>query len=198
MTGLPPATDAYVMVAAVDVGILNLTNYKAPDPEAWFFGQRQLGLELRDLYGRLIDGSLGATGKLRTGGDGAQMADERQPADREAGRLLLRPGEARRRGQGDVDFDIPQFNGTVRVMAVAWTKDAVGHATSDVIVRDPIVVTASLPRFLTPGDKAAAAARYRQYRRPGRRLHAGAGVRRHRRRQPTRTSCARSRASARR
>ena len=35
-----PATDAYVMVAAVDVGILNLTNYKAPDPEDWFFGQR--------------------------------------------------------------------------------------------------------------------------------------------------------------
>ena len=57
-------------------------------------------------------------------------------------------------GKATVDFDIPQFNGTVRVMAVAWTKDAVGHATSDVIVRDPIVVTASLPRFLTPGDKA--------------------------------------------
>ena len=94
VTGLPPATDAYVMVAAVDVGILNLTNYKAPDPEAWFFGQRQLGLELRDLYGRLIDGSLGATGKLRTGGDGAQMTDERQSADREAGRLLLRTGAA--------------------------------------------------------------------------------------------------------
>ena len=89
------------MVAAVDVGILNLTNYKAPDPEAWFFGQRQLGLELRDLYGRLIDGSLGATGKLRTGGDGAQMPTQRQPADREAGRLLLRTGAARRRRQGD-------------------------------------------------------------------------------------------------
>ena len=58
------------MVAAVDVGILNLTKYKAPDPEAWFFGQRRLGIELRDLYGRLIDGSLGATGRIRTGGDG--------------------------------------------------------------------------------------------------------------------------------
>ena len=57
-------------------------------------------------------------------------------------------------GKATIDFDIPQFNGTVRVMAVAWTKDAVGHATSDVIVRDPIVVTASLPRFLAPGDKA--------------------------------------------
>ncbi len=63
VTGLPAATDAYVTIAAVDVGILNLTDYKAPDPEAWYFGQRRLGLELRDLYGRLIDGSLGATGR---------------------------------------------------------------------------------------------------------------------------------------
>ncbi len=55
-------------------------------------------------------------------------------------------------GKASVDFDIPQFNGTVRVMVVAWTKDAVGHGTSDVIVRDPVVVTAALPRFLAPGD----------------------------------------------
>ena len=154
VTGLPPATDAYVMVAAVDVGILNLTNYKAPDPEAWFFGQRQLGLELRDLYGRLIDGSLGATGKLRTGGDGAQMATNGSPPTEKLVAFFSGPVQLDADGKATVNFDIPQFNGTVRVMTVAWTKDAVGHATSDVIVRDPIVVTASLPRFLTPGDKA--------------------------------------------
>ncbi|WP_292239508.1 alpha-2-macroglobulin family protein, partial [Mesorhizobium sp.] len=73
VSGAQAGSKAYVMVAAVDVGILNLTNYKAPDPEDWFFGQRMLGLEIRDLYGRLIDGSLGTTGKLRTGGDGANM-----------------------------------------------------------------------------------------------------------------------------
>ena len=93
--------DAYVTVAAVDVGILNLTRYEPPDPDDWYFGQRQLGLEIRDLYGRLIDGSLGATGRLRTGGDGGQVALAGQPADRKAGGLLLRPGQARRRRQGD-------------------------------------------------------------------------------------------------
>lgn len=61
---------AYAIVAAVDVGILNLTRYEPPKPDEWYFGQRRLGLEIRDLYGRLIDGSLGATGRLRTGGDG--------------------------------------------------------------------------------------------------------------------------------
>ena len=39
-------------------------------------------------------------------------------------------------------------------MAVAWTEDGVGHAQSDVIVRDPVVITAGLPRFLAPGDSA--------------------------------------------
>ena len=57
-------------------------------------------------------------------------------------------------GGAVVSFDLPQFNGTVRVMAVAWSKTAVGHAFSDVIVRDPVVVTAGLPRFIAPGDHA--------------------------------------------
>ena len=39
-------------------------------------------------------------------------------------------------------------------MTVAWTKEAVGHASQDVIVRDPVVITAGLPRFLAPGDAA--------------------------------------------
>ena len=57
-------------------------------------------------------------------------------------------------GKATIDFDIPQFNGTVRIMSVAWTKEAVGHAAQDVIVRDPVVITAGLPRFLAPGDAA--------------------------------------------
>ncbi len=39
-------------------------------------------------------------------------------------------------------------------MAVAWTKDKVGQASTDVIVRDPVVLTATLPRFLLPGDRS--------------------------------------------
>lgn len=154
VTGLEPATDAYVMVAAVDVGILNLTNYKAPDPDGWFFGQRMLGLEIRDLYGRLIDGSLGAMGRLRTGGDGGQMQTNGNPPTEKLVAFFSGIVKLDASGKADIDFDLPQFNGTVRVMAVAWTKDGVGHATSDVIVRDPVVVTASLPRFLTPGDQS--------------------------------------------
>ena len=52
-------------------------------------------------------------------------------------------------------FDIPAFAGTVRVMAVAWSKDKVGKASGDVVVRDPVVLTATLPRFLRTGDRGA-------------------------------------------
>ena len=154
VTGLPAAADAYVTVAAVDVGILNLTDYQAPDPEGWYFGQRSLGLEIRDLYGRLIDGSLGAAGRLRTGGDGVGMTARGNPPTEKLVAFFSGPVKLDAEGKATVSFDIPQFNGTARVMAVAWTKDAVGHAETDVIIRDPVVVTAGLPRFMAPGDTA--------------------------------------------
>lgn len=154
VAGVAPGSNAYITVAAVDVGILNLTNYKAPDPEDWYFGQRMLGLEVRDIYGRLIDGSLGTTGKLRTGGDGAAMQPQGSPPTEKLVAFFSGPVQLDADGKARIDFDIPQFNGTVRVMAVAWTKDAVGHASTDVIVRDPVVITAGLPRFLAPGDAA--------------------------------------------
>ncbi|MCO5065352.1 MAG: alpha-2-macroglobulin family protein [Rhizobiaceae bacterium] len=146
--------EGFVTVAAVDVGILNLTNYKAPDAVGWYFGQRRLGLEIRDLYGQLIDGSLGVAGKLRTGGDGAQMTAQGSPPKGKLVALFSGPVKLDADGKASVDFDIPQFNGTVRLMAVAWTADSVGNAQQDVIVREPVVITAGLPRFMAPGDRA--------------------------------------------
>ncbi len=155
VTGAGVGDTAYVTVAAVDVGILNLTRYEAPNPDNWYFGQRQLGLEIRDLYGRLIDGSQGVAGRLRTGGDGAQMPLQGSPPTEKLVAFFSGPVKVDAEGKANVSFDIPQFNGTARVMAVAWSKSGVGHASKDVIIRDPVVVTASLPKFLAPGDKAA-------------------------------------------
>lgn len=154
IAGLPAGQDAYVTIAVVDVGILNLTRYEAPAPDAWYYGQRQLGLELRDLYGRLIDGSLGATGRIRSGGDGPGMTADGSPPTEELVAFFAGPVRVGDDGTAVANFDIPQFNGTARVMAVAWTRDAVGHATSDIIIRDPVVVTASMPKFLAPGDQS--------------------------------------------
>ena len=146
--------EAYVTVTAVDVGILNLTKYEPPAPDDWYFGQRRLGLEIRDLYGRLIDGSLGSMGRIRTGGDGGSMALQGDPPTEKLVAFFSGPVRLDDQGKARVAFDIPQFNGTARVMAVAWTKTGVGHAIKDVVIRDPVVLTASLPRFLAPGDES--------------------------------------------
>ncbi len=109
---------------------------------------------MRDLYGRLIDGSLGATGRLRTGGDGGQMPLQGSPPTEKLVAFFSGAIKLDAEGMANMRFDIPQFNGTARIMAVAWTKSGVGHAVKDVVIRDPVVVTASLPKFLAPGDRA--------------------------------------------
>ncbi|MCC0035710.1 MAG: alpha-2-macroglobulin family protein [Hoeflea sp.] len=154
LAGLRPGEAAFVTVSAVDVGILNLTRHQVADPEAWYFGQRALGLEIRDLYGRLIDGSSGVTGQIRSGGDGAMMRSEGSPPREKLVAFFEGPIKVGTDGTASVTFDMPQFNGTVRVNAVAWSAGALGHATRDVIVRDPVVITASLPQFLAPGDRS--------------------------------------------
>src|SRR5262249_10897078 len=70
-SNLAPDTDAYVTLAAVDLGILNLTHYETPDPETYYFGQRRLGMSIRDLYNQLIDRMQGVRGVVHTGGDAA-------------------------------------------------------------------------------------------------------------------------------
>jgi uncharacterized protein YfaS (alpha-2-macroglobulin family) len=144
---------ARVVVAAVDVGILNLTNYKPPAPDEFYLGQRQLSAELRDLYGQLIDGMQGTRGQIRTGGDSGAELNGSPPTQAP---LAFFSGIVEvRSGQAEVAFEIPAFAGTVRVMAVAWSKDKVGRTSGDVTVRDPVVLTATLPRFLLTGDKSS-------------------------------------------
>ena len=153
LAGLAPGEDARVTLAAVDIGILNLTHYQTPDPSGYFFGQRKLALEVRDLYGYLIDGMEGVAGSLHVGGDGGGNLEGDLPTQAP---LALFSGVVKvgADGKAEIPFDLPAFNGAVRVTAVAWTGAKVGAASVDMIVRDPVVVTASLPRFLDIGDRS--------------------------------------------
>ena len=153
LTGLSSGEEARVVVAAVDVGILNLTNYKPPAPDDYYLGQRRLTAEIRDLYGQLIDGMQGTRGQIRSGGDSAGNELSGSPPTQAPLALYSGIVAVGRDGSAQVQFDIPAFAGSVRVMAVAWGKDKVGKAAADVIVRDPVVLTATLPRFLRTGDK---------------------------------------------
>ena len=113
-----------------------------------------MGLEIRDFYGRLIDGMRAERGTLRSGGDGGAGACRATRRSKPRSPMFSGIVKVDADGTAKVDFDMPDFNGTVRVMAVAWSADKLGHAQSDVIVRDAVALTASGPRFLTLGDEA--------------------------------------------
>ncbi|MCC6983675.1 MAG: alpha-2-macroglobulin family protein, partial [Bauldia sp.] len=154
IANLAPGEEAYVTVAAVDLGILNLTNYQPPAPDEYYFAQRRLGMEIRDLYGQLIDRMQGIPGVVRSGGDGGGARLGSPPPTSvlvafHSGIVRVGPD-----GTATATFDMPDFNGTARVMVQAWSAEGVGHAVKDVIVRDPVVVTASVPRFLHVGDRS--------------------------------------------
>ena len=158
--GLKAGEAARITVAAVDIGILNLTRFEAPAPERHFLAQRRLGVEIRDFYGRLIDGMRATRGTLRSGGDGegggGLSAKGSPPVEKPlslfSGIVTVKPD-----GTAEVRFDIPDFNGTVRLMAVAWSAGKVGSAGSDVVVRDALALSVTAPRFLSLGDEASLA-----------------------------------------
>ncbi|NSY40093.1 alpha-2-macroglobulin family protein [Leisingera sp. ANG59] len=155
--GAAEGEEVWLTVAAVDLGILNLTGFTSPDPSAHYYGQRRLGMELRDVYGRLIDPGNGALGLIRSGGDAdSGMKMQSPPPTQDLVALFSGPLKVDASGEAEFPMTLPAFNGTVRLMAVAWSGKAVGQAEADMLVRDPVVVTASLPRFLAPGDQSRA------------------------------------------
>ncbi|HKP22713.1 MAG TPA: alpha-2-macroglobulin, partial [Dongiaceae bacterium] len=152
LSNLSGAT-AYLTVAAVDEGILTLTDFESPDPVDYFFGKKRLQVELRDLYGQLIDGKSGRRGQIREGGDG-ESAQRGAPKKLELVALYSGLVEVGKDGKATVSFDIPDYNGRLRLMAVAYDAQNVGWAEAGLVVRDPVIAEISAPRFLAPGDKS--------------------------------------------
>jgi hypothetical protein len=153
--GLTGGQTARVTLAAVDEGILRLTHWKNPDPAAWYFGKRALGLAYRDDYGRLLDPNLGAAGAVNFGGDEVGGAGLAVVPIRS---VALWSGVVTTDAAGHATVKLPaaDFNGQLRLVAVAWTDTAVGSGVSNLTVREPVVAEAALPRFLAPGDRAEA------------------------------------------
>ena len=149
-----------VCIAAVDEGILTLTDFQTPNPHDFFYQQRGLKTRSFDLYGGILPEIADVTDNSSTGGDGALA--------RQLGRKRLNTSGIRRvkpvslwsgfvrtdgNGRGTVQFEIPQFNGKLRLMAVAFAGADYGASEASLIVREPIVLTPTFPRFLAGGDQ---------------------------------------------
>ncbi|WP_419897541.1 alpha-2-macroglobulin [Roseomonas sp. USHLN139] len=138
-------------LAAVDEGVLRITQFATPDPVKHFLGRRRLGADIRDDYGRLIPPPEGELAVLRQGGDGDAEGAGVQPPQRVVS-LFSGIVEAGPDGVARVPLDLPDFAGEIRLMAVAWSGNRVGAASKPLQVRDPVIAEALLPRFLAPGD----------------------------------------------
>ena len=149
------AGNAQVTVAVVDEGILQLKNFKTPDPYDFFYQKRALEVGSHDLYALLYpELSLKSTSSV--GGDGYDLEKRVNPLSNGRVRLVaLWSGilETGFNGEAEFSIDIPQFSGDLRIMAVAYKDNAFGSSNSNIKVADPIVISTGVPRFLTPGDQ---------------------------------------------
>lgn len=148
---------AIVTVSAVDVGILNITNYATPNPTDFFFGKHRLDADLLDFYGKLIEKMDGNLAKQRFGGDAGMRDTQSMPRKVRLVDLFSGPVAVDANGEATIPMTLPDFNGTLRLMAVASTPDSYASTQAEMVVAAPLVAELSMPRFITPGDTATIA-----------------------------------------
>ncbi|HDP99282.1 MAG TPA: hypothetical protein ENN22_08885 [bacterium] len=144
-------------IAAVDEGICQLTDFQTPDPHGFFFGKKRLTVETADIYSLILP-EIESTASSPSGG---VVEARRKKHISPVSVTRVKPvafwsGLLKTDGSGSVKFDIPQFNGTLRIMAVAFAGDRFGNQEKQLFVRDPIVMTPTLPRFIASGDEFTA------------------------------------------
>jgi uncharacterized protein YfaS (alpha-2-macroglobulin family) len=150
-----PNEKAFVTLAAVDEGILRLTKFSSPNPADWYYGKKAMGLSLYDDYGRLLDPNLGLPAEVRSGGD--QLGGEGlSVVPTQTVSLFSGVVEVGRGDQANITFEVPEFNGELRLMAVAWSATGLGSAEQPMTVRREAPADLILPRFMAPGDEAVA------------------------------------------
>ncbi|HGJ66942.1 TPA: hypothetical protein ENS27_16405, partial [bacterium] len=149
--------NGYITIAAVDEGICQLTDFKTPSPFDHFFGKKRLEVTTHDIYAWILPEIDGTKTTSSTAG-GEPGAVKRRVSPISVARVkpvAMWSGLTKvdKNGKGSVTFNIPQFNGRLRVMAVSFSDDEFGSISKDVTVRDPIVLIPTFPRFIASGDR---------------------------------------------
>ncbi|VAW15306.1 Large extracellular alpha-helical protein [hydrothermal vent metagenome] len=144
-------------IAIVDEGLLDLTRFKTPDPWNTFYAKEALGVKTWDVYDDVIGAFGGRIDQVfAIGGDGELAGAKNKKANRfepmvvHLGPFSLKKGETKSH-----KIKIPKYVGSVRTMVIAGNsgKEAYGQAEKTTPVRKPLMILASLPRKITPGEK---------------------------------------------
>lgn len=150
--------EVWVALAAVDVGVLNITRFKTPDPLGYFFGARRYDFTHYDVYGRIIENAGFPLRRHRFGGGHAMSeAELSRGGERPDSKVRIvaiqkLPVRLDEHGSGEINVTIPDFNGQLRFMAVAWSARSYGNAEAKMTVADKVVAQVLKPRFLAAGD----------------------------------------------
>ncbi len=153
ISGIMAGKETYITLAAVDVGVLNITDFETPDPYQWFFQARRYAVEQRDIYNKIIELTDGGLVKPRFGGDADKHAGGARPdSSVKIVSLFSDLVKADKNGIATINLDLPNFNGRLRLMAVAFNDLQYGSSEAEITVAAPIIAEASLPRFLASGD----------------------------------------------
>ncbi|MCB0601391.1 MAG: hypothetical protein KDC28_09190 [Saprospiraceae bacterium] len=143
-------------VAIVDEGLLDLTSYSTPDPYLFFNRKEALGVQTWDVYDQVIASFFQGGRLLAIGGDGAATVNPGnqemrfKPVVRVLGPFTCAPGKT-----NSHEVTIHNYIGSVRIMVVAASEaQAYGHAEQAVKVEQPLMVLATAPRKLSPGEEA--------------------------------------------
>src|SRR5262249_17589568 len=150
---------AVVTIAAVDEGILQLIAQKTPDPHAWFYRKLALGVSTSDIFTELLP-EVKPRGKANAGGGeslGGLAQYVRGDSIRRAKPVAFWSGAliADSSGRARAKFEVPDFQGGVRVMAVVHHGRHFGSAEAMSRVHDPLVVMPTFPRFLNVRDRVS-------------------------------------------
>ncbi len=150
--------NAWLTLAAVDVGVLNITDYQTPNPHEFFFGKRRYDIDSIDMYNDLIELNANKLAKQRFGGDAGDLSRGGKQAQSEVQIVSLFSGLVEvKNGKASVELDLPDFNGRIKLMAVAFTQDSAGSSEQEVTVAAPMVTQLSMPRFVAWGDSSTLA-----------------------------------------
>ena len=142
------------VIAIVDEGLLDLTRFKTPNPHDAFYAKEALGVKSWDMYDEVI----GAWGSeleriLTIGGDAeAELASKTRRANRFKPVVQFMGPFRTGGGSKTHSFTLPSYMGSVRAMVIAAGDNAYGMAEKSVKVKKPLMMLASLPRVLGPGE----------------------------------------------